>query len=535
MFYKLIRNRYLIYFICVSLTGGFFYAFPISLTQRIVDELSGGGSTTVFVYCTIGYMLCRGLGCLFDYLGAILSKHLSNRLLVDLRRSFLENLYRRAPQTVYSERFERIFSLFSSDIDTVAGGVSGPLLWFCSSVSLFLWSSTTLVVIRPELAAIYVAAAILIALNTVASGKRIKKNQLKTKKVEEKRISHAKLIIDQYMKLLIMNQDAAMIRMNSEIDREVTELSLRDTKIASQKTLLNDNIYYLSGALVWLLGGFLVLAGNMTVGEITAFISFAGLIISPIVRFSSQWVALQKMRVSLQRIKEFQNNADADWGDESAEGLCGALRFEKVNFSYSPDKPLIVDFSADFRADRVYCLAGANGSGKSTVFRLLTRLLDSYTGNIFYAGKNIRTFTKESLYGLIGYENEVPVIVNGTLYDNLIFSIPEADPSVVEELYVASGLSAMLGAPLDLAVESGEKQFSRGQMQLIGIVRMLLSGKKILIFDETFSGIADDAVARVMKLLREYCRVNFAIVIFVSHNKDHQNMAEETIFVDTER
>jgi len=213
-------------------------------------------------------------------------------------------------------------------------------------------------------------------------------------------------------------------------------------------------------------------------------------------------------------------------------GLSGDLCFENISFSYSEDKPLITNFSCRLKAGHVYCLSGANGSGKSTLFRLLTRIHDDFSGCISYAGQDIRTLTKEALYGLIGYENEVPVIIPATLSENLTFGIPDVDAAQMEHYYHASGLADMLGVPLSFVVENGEKQFSRGQTQLIGIIRMLLSGKKILVFDETFSGIASDVIAQVMALLKTYCEANAAIVVFVSHNKDHQHMAGHILSMD---
>ena len=164
---------YLLGFAIISLISGFFYAFPIKLTQAIIDELGGNKNLKMLITYVLLYMIIRSLGCLSDFLSALLSKRITTNLMINLHKTFLEKMFSIFPDIIYSMQFEKLFTMYTNDISTLANGFSGPILWFCSSLSLFLWSSATLVSIRFELALIYVVAALIIMANTLKSGNQI--------------------------------------------------------------------------------------------------------------------------------------------------------------------------------------------------------------------------------------------------------------------------------------------------------------------------------------------------------------------------
>lgn len=529
---KKINLKYVILLILITISVGFFYAYPITFTQKMIDELNGSKRWTDIVSCILFYMLCRVIGCILDYSSAIISKIISNNLSVTLKHFFLEHYYSISSEYIYTENFERIYTLYNNDISTIANGVCGPVLWFFSSVSLFIWSSITLVNIRWELAVIYFFAALMIVITTTKAGNTVKKMQGDKRKTEEIRMHVAKLAIEQYMKLLIMKCDHDMIAQNIEAEQNYNYMDIKETKITSMKTLVNDMIYYLAGACVWLVGGKYVLSGSMTTGEIVAFISFAGLIISPIVRFSSQWISIQKIFVSIKRIADFISQPSAEWGDcsdvdESNSGLVVC----RISFAYAEKQKLIENFSYKFMNGQIYCIYGENGCGKSTLLKLICRIYDTYTGQIRYGGQDIRNLSKDTLYNVIAYEDESPIIVLGSLYKNLTLGIKNANKDEVDYLCKRIGLFDSLGTKysFETIIEKGNKQLSSGQKQMIGIIRSLLSHKKILILDETLSGIAYPIVCVIIDLYKEYCNKYGSILLYVSHDEEHQMLASNRV------
>lgn len=482
----------------------------------------------------ISYAMCRILGCTLDYLGGILSKKISNDLSINLKRTFFKHYYEISPDLIYFEKFEKMYAIYVNDISTVASGFCGPVLWFLSSMSLFLWSSVTLISIRWELASIYIAAALMIVYTTVRTGKLIRTIQGDIRKADEDRIFLSKSAIEQYMKLLIMKCDEEIISKNVDAEEIYNNLSLRESKLSYGKTLVNDIVYYLAGAFVWLFGSFFILKNDMTAGELVAFISFSGMIISPIVRFSSQWIAIQKIRVSQKRIVDFLHYPAASWGDEVInKNTKHSLVLDNVSFGYSKDSSIIKNLTYQFEAGNIYCITGENGSGKSTLFKLICRVLNTYKGVIRFDGEDIRNFEKDAMYNIFAYEDEHPIIVYGTLFDNLTFGIKEPKMEEVQYLYEKIGLASSLGDKytLNTILEKGDKQLSHGQKQLIGIVRNLLSHKEVMILDESFSGIADSLVAVIMDTYKEYCRENLSMMLYVSHNKEHQKLTNNHLCI----
>ncbi len=529
---KMLNLKYVILLILITVSVGFFYAYPITFTEKMIDELNGSKQWTDIVNYILFYMFCRVIGCVLDYSSSIVSKIISNNLSVTLKRVFLEHYYSISSEYVYTEKFEKIYTLYNNDITTIANGICGPVLWFFSSVSLFVWSSITLVNIRWELAVIYIFAALMILITTTKAGNTVKKLQVDKRKTEEIKMYAAKLAIEQYMKLLIMRYDHDMVVQNVEAEKNYNYVDIKETKITSMKTLVNDMIYYLAGACVWLLGSIYILRGNMTTGEIVAFISFAGLIISPIVRFSSQWISIQKIHVSIRRIVDFISQPSGGWGECSDVAECDrGLVVCEVSFAYAEKQKLIENFSYKFMNGQSYCIYGENGCGKSTLLKLICRIYDTYTGQIRYGGQDIRNLSKDTWYNVIAYEDESPIIVLGTLYDNLTLGIKNASKGEVDYLCEKIGLFDSLGSKysFETIIEKGSKQLSSGQKQMIGIIRNLLSHKKILILDETLSGIAYPIVCVIINLYKEYCDEYGSILLYVSHDEEHQMLANSRV------
>jgi len=529
--YDALNKKLFVKFIIVTMSVGFFYAYPITFTQKIVNELGGGRNEEKILIFIVSYMICRICGCTFDYIGAVLSKSISNEISINLKRFFLHHYYEVSPDFIFHEKIEKTYALYSNDVSIIASGVCGPVLWFLSSVSLFLWSSFTLVSIRWELAVVYIISALIIVYTTVKSGKIVRRIQSDIREAEEKRIHWSKIVIEQYMKLRIMKYERKVVEENMNAEDVYNNLCLSESKISARKTMINDVVYYLAGAVVWFIGSILIIINDMTIGELVAFISFSGLIISPIVRFSSQWISLQKMRVSLNRIGDFLNLPIANGGREINLKQNYALTLSNVSFSYNADKTMLKNLTYHFDVGNVYCIIGENGSGKSTLFKLICRMINDYSGEIQLGDEDIREFSRSSLYEAISYENEYPLIISGSLLENLTLGISSPRMEEVRYLCERVGLASSLGERYELEAFLEEKKLSHGQKQLIGIIRNLLSHKKVMILDESFSGIASDLVYIIMEIYKEYCKNDLSIMLYVSHSEEYQKLADKQLYI----
>ena len=179
---KTLDVKKLILLVLVTISVGFFYAYPITFTQQMIDELGGEKRWTSIVLFIGLYVACRIIGCVFDYLNNVVSRIISNNMVLNLKRLFLNKYYSISSEYIYNEKFEKIYALYENDISTVANGICGPILFFASSVSLFIWSSITLVSIRWELALVYVITAVFIVFITLKAGNSVKKLQAEKRK-----------------------------------------------------------------------------------------------------------------------------------------------------------------------------------------------------------------------------------------------------------------------------------------------------------------------------------------------------------------
>lgn len=122
--------KYLIILIFCTITVGFFYAYPVTFTQKMIDELSGLKRWSYITGFILFYMLCRCAGCLLDYVNAMVSKIISNNLSIELKNMFLKQYYAVDSEFIYSEKFEKIYTMYDTDIAVITNGICGPVLWF---------------------------------------------------------------------------------------------------------------------------------------------------------------------------------------------------------------------------------------------------------------------------------------------------------------------------------------------------------------------------------------------------------------------
>ncbi|HFI0480220.1 TPA: ABC transporter ATP-binding protein [Streptococcus suis] len=243
------------------------------------------------------------------------------------------------------------------------------------------------------------------------------------------------------------------------------------------------------------LGALRIMAGNFTVGSLTTFLNYASQYSKPFNDISSVLSELQSALACADRLFAIlaQDSID-DLAERKidSEELKGAISFENVSFSYSPDRTLIEQLNIDVKSGQKVAIVGPTGAGKSTMINLLMRFYDVTAGQIVLDGVPISQYSREDLRRQIGMVLQETWIKSGTIHDNIAYGYPNATRELVIEAAKAANADffiRQLPQGYDTVLADGGTSLSQGQRQLLSIARVFVKIPKILILDEATSSI----------------------------------------------
>ena len=290
-----------------------------------------------------------------------------------------------------------------------------------------------------------------------------------------------------------------------EINSRLAGYSLRSTffsSITNPATRFVNSMVY---AAVGVTGSWTAIRGLMTVGELTSFLSYANQYTKPFNEISGVVTELQNALASAARVFELIDQKPIEPEPEDAvelEHARGQVDLNQVNFSYSPDKPLIENLNLHVKPGQRVALVGPTGCGKTTVINLLMRFYDVNSGSIEMDGCDIRKLTRKSLRGNYGMVLQETWLKSGTIRENIAYGRPDASlEEVIQAAREAHAHSFIKRMPQGYDTLIGEDggNLSQGQKQLLCIARVMLCLPPVLILDEATSSIDTRTEIRVQK------------------------------------
>lgn len=247
--------------------------------------------------------------------------------------------------------------------------------------------------------------------------------------------------------------------------------------------------------IVWF-GAHKIDAGTMQVGAMTAFITYAMMIVMSFLMLTMMSIMLPRAAVAADRIDEVLRTKASIIDKENPEKLTehkGVIRFEHVNFRYPGAEADVLE-DIDFTAEpgKTTAIIGSTGCGKSTLVNLIPRLYDVTEGKITFDGKDIRDVSMSDLRDEIGYVPQKGVLFSGTIASNLRFGKDDATEEEIKEaakIAQATDFIEEKNDKYDSAIAQGGSNVSGGQKQRLAIARAIAKEPRIFIFDDSFSAL----------------------------------------------
>jgi ATP-binding cassette subfamily B protein len=332
-------------------------------------------------------------------------------------------------------------------------------------------------------------------------------------------------------------------RHNTEHHRQVTG-RYYDTNVQTGRI---NSIYGPSTQVVGVAGQLALLAigagmvadGQLTIGELVAFLLYLGAFFQPIQQLVQLYNTYQQGQSSITKLKALLGT-DPDVR-EAADAVDlppveGEITFDDVTFGYLPDHPVISGVSLDIRPGETVAFVGPTGAGKSTLAKLVTRFYDPTAGQVRIDGHDLRGVRIESLRRQLGVVPQEPFLFAGPLRDNIRFASPDASDEEVWAALRAVGLVEVverMPQGLDTIVQERGQSLSSGERQLVALARAFLAQPRVLVLDEATSNLDLQSETKIEDALDVLLEGRTAILI--AHRLSTAMKADRIVVVDEGR
>lgn len=310
-----------------------------------------------------------------------------------------------------------------------------------------------------------------------------------------------------------------------EVNKKNVAVNMSLVKLQAAYVPVTHILPFVCYAVALYLGGKLVVEGQITVGDLTAFIGYQGLIIWPMMGLGFLINMAQRGLASLERISNFLNQSAYEQGfiekfndqtDCSSNRLSTTIVLQNLTFFYPLSRvAALKNINLTIQEGETIGLVGRTGSGKSTLLKLILRLYDAPEGSIIIGGKEIHHIDFLILRHLCGYVPQEQVLFSKTIGENIAFDGEYCEEAIVEAARLAAVTEDIHTKPEGFDTELGEKgkKLSGGQQQRVAIARAFIKDSPILLLDDVFSALDYETEAQVLRNMHTFIHSRTTLIV----------------------
>ncbi len=272
-------------------------------------------------------------------------------------------------------------------------------------------------------------------------------------------------------------------------------------------------------AVLLLVGGRMVLNGDLTVGKLSAFILYVGAFFAPIQQLVQLYSSYQAGQASVNKLRELLATEPEVAEKPDAYDLPpikGEIVLDHVTFAYGDGPPVLRDVSLRIPPGESLAVVGTTGAGKSTVAKLISRFYDPVEGKVTLDGHDLRDLTITSMRTQLGVVPQEPFLFHGTIRDNVAFSNPDASDEEVLDACRAVGIDDAvnrLPGGINALVHERGSSLSAGERQLLALARAFLAKPRVLVLDEATSNLDLRSESKIEHALDTLLEGRSAVII----------------------
>ena len=436
-----------------------------------------------------------GLAALLQFLQSWLMTGISQKICYRMRREISEKI-QRLPMAYFEKRtVGEVLSRITNDVDTLGQSMGQSITQLITSVATIIGVFYMMLTISPLMTLIALVilpvSALLVMLIVKFSQKYFGAQQRLLGEVN----GQVEEVFSGQSVVRAFNQEETVHGSFSAVNQQLYTSAWKSQFFSGLMMPIMTFVGNLGYVAVALSGAMLAVNGTISVGDITAFISYVKNFTQPITQLAQVSNMLQSMAAAAERVFEFlEEPEEQDTADAlpSAANVKGDVSFRHVQFGYDPDKTIIHDFNCDVKTGQMVAIVGPTGAGKTTMVKLLMRFYDVGKGAITLDGVDLRDYTRSGLREGFGMVLQDTWLFRGTIMENIRYGRLDAtDEEVIAAAKAAHADHFIRTLPGGYQMELNEDatNISQGQRQLLTIARALLADNPIMILDEATSSV----------------------------------------------
>lgn len=464
----------------------------------------------------------------------------SQRLLYTLRKTVFEKLQELPVAFFNQNKAGDLISRINNDIDKLNQFFSQSLVQFIGSIFIMLGAGAFLLTINLKLGvATLIPAVLLLGITQMLSPWVKRKNAANLKSTGD--ISaEIQESLNNFKVIIAFNRRDYFRAKFEQSNQENYKMAVGAGIANNFFTPIYGFAATLAQMIVIVLGIYLVLHGEFTIGLLISFISYANNFYNPLRQLAALWANFQTALAGWDRITAILNlKNDLHQISENATTSipdAGILTFKDVSFTYPEGKEVLHDINFTLEPGKTYALVGPTGGGKTTTASLMARIFDPTQGKVFLDGKDIRTYSSEERAKKIGFILQEPFLFTGTVKDNIVYGneayqnlSEEALQKVIKDQQL-DALFTWFEQGLGTKISTGGDTISLGQRQIIAFVRAVLRHPDILILDEATANIDTVTEQLLEEILKKLPAKTTRVII--AHRLNTIENADEIFFVN---
>jgi ATP-binding cassette, subfamily B, bacterial MsbA len=525
-------------FLCLALTSLINLVLPL-IVRNMINAVIVLKNNAVLDSLAWDLIIIIGLQAAFAVTHNYIFGFVGHRMTTDFRIEFFSHIQSLSLRFFQERRVGEILSRMSNDISVIQNAlVTIPIALLRQSITL-LGAMAIILYLNWKLTGL-----ILIILPPLMIFARVFGRRLKTISEQlQDQVAQAVVVLEEVM---------SSIKIVKSFTREPYEQSRFQEKIETAFERAVDKLkvssffgpfilsltFLVSALLIWY-GGYQVMQGTTTPGELAAFFLYALIIAGPIGTFVRLYTQIQEARGAIQRVYEILDTPPIIQNPEhpvKIEGITGGFQFENVDFGYQGTSQVIHNASFKVLPGQTVALVGPSGAGKSTIIKLLLRFFDPDSGIISLGGHDIRKLDRKSFLSQIALVPQETLLFGGTVRENILYGKLDAtEPELEEAAQKANAHEFILDMEKGYDTIVGEKgtKLSGGERQRIAIARAILKDPKILVLDEATSSLDNRSESLIQEALETLMAHRTTFI--VAHRLSTIHKADQIIVLDKGR
>lgn len=506
--------------ICATISVAATLYAPI-LTGNAIDVIIGPGNVDFgeIKIIIFKFIIAIGVTVVAQWFMNIINNHITYSVVKDIRIEAFNHLEELPLSYIDSHQHGDIVSRIVSDIDQFADGLLMGFTQLFTGVITILGTLGFMISINIPITAVVVVltpislfVAFFVAKRTYSLFRDQSESRGELTSLVDEMIGQQKIV------QAFGYEDDAMKRfeeINDRLERDSMNATFYSSLTNPSTRFINSLVY----AAVGIIGALSAIAGRLTIGQLTSFLSYANQYTKPFNEISNVITELQNAIACASRVFALIDEEPQIAEPENArvlDNVKGQIEIDKVSFSYVKDRELINNLNLSITPGMRVAIVGPTGCGKSTLINLLMRFYDVDEGSISVDGTDIREITRDSLRSNYGMVLQETWLKTGTIKENIAYGRPNAtDEDIVNAAKQAHSHSFIKRLPqgYDTIITEDGGNLSQGQKQLLCITRVMLLLPPMLILDEATSSIDTRTEIRIQKAFNRMMKGRTSFIV----------------------